>query len=198
MAMKICSLPNILSALRLLSVPVLVFLAWADLGREFTILFVCALLTDLADGYLARRLGVESELGARLDSWGDFAVYTATPVCAWMLWPDLILRELPYVLIVVASFTVPVAVGFIKYRGLTSYHTWGAKLSAVLMGTSAVLLFNGGTPWPFRVSTGILVLAQLEEIAITIILPALHANVPTVWHAAGLARAGKRVKGPGR
>lgn len=198
MAMNICSLPNILSALRLLSVPVLAFLAWADLGTEFTILFVCALLTDLADGYLARRLGAESELGARLDSWGDFAVYTATPVCAWMLWPDLILRELPYVLIVVASFTAPVAVGFIKYRRLTSYHTWGAKLSAVLMGASAVLLFTGSTPWPFRVSTGILVLAQLEEIAITIILPALHSNVPTVWHAVGLARAGKREKGPGR
>lgn len=191
MSKTLYSIPNTLSGLRLLSVPVLVLLAFFGFDTEFTIIFVCALLTDMADGYLARRLGQESELGARLDSWGDFAVYTATPVCAWMLWPELILRELPYVSAVVASFLLPVAVGFLKYRGLTSYHTWGAKLSAVLMGTGTVLLFSGIAHWPFRFSTGILVLAQLEEIAITIILPELHSNVPSVWHAFRLARAGR-------
>jgi len=190
MAKKLCSIPNVLSGLRLLSVPVLLFLAWADLEKEFIILFAGALLTDMADGYLARRLGQESELGARLDSWGDFAVYSATPICAWMLWPGLILREMPYVVAVVASFMLPVAVGFLKYRGLTSYHTWGAKLSAVLMGASALLLFAGGAHWPFRISTGILVLAQLEEIAITLLLAELHSNVPSVWHALRLARSG--------
>ncbi len=184
------SIPNTLSGLRLLSVPVLAFLAWSELEIEFIILFVCALLTDVADGYLARRLHQESEFGARLDSWGDFGVYMVTPLSAWMLWPELVMRELPYVSAVIASFLLPVAVGFIKYRDLTSYHTWGAKLSAVLMGTSTVLLFAGITPWPFRVSTGILMLAQLEEIAISIVLPGLHSNVSSVWHAVRLARAG--------
>jgi CDP-diacylglycerol--glycerol-3-phosphate 3-phosphatidyltransferase len=191
MAKTLYSIPNILSGLRLLSVPVLAVLAWAGLGTEFIILFICALLSDLVDGYLARRLHQESELGARLDSWGDFGVYMVTPLCAWMLWPELVLRELPYVSAVIASFIVPVAVGFIKYRGLTCYHTWGAKLSAVLMGAGTLLLFSGITPWPFRISTGILVLAQLEEIAISIVLPELRSNVPSVWHAVRLARAGR-------
>lgn len=191
MATKLCTIPNILSSLRLLAVPGLVYLAWYGHGAGFLVLFVCALLTDLADGYLARRLRQVSELGARLDSWGDFAVYMATPLCAWWLWPELILREMPYVLAVIASFTLPVAIGFFKFRSLTSYHTWGAKLSAVLMGASTLLLFAGNTPWPFRISTGILLLAQLEEIAISIVLPELHSNVPSVWHAVRLARAGK-------
>lgn len=191
MTTKLCSIPNLLSGFRLLSVPVLLLLARAGQEFWFIVLFVCALLTDLVDGYLARRLRQESELGARLDSWGDFAVYMATPLCAWWLWPELVLRELPYVLAVIASFTLPVAVGFMKYRGLTSYHTWGAKLTAILMGVSTVLLFSGNTPVPFRISTGILMLAQLEEIAITIILPVPLSNVPTVWHAVRMTKVGK-------
>jgi CDP-diacylglycerol--glycerol-3-phosphate 3-phosphatidyltransferase len=187
----LCTIPNILSGFRLLSVPVLVLLARSGCESWFLVLFMCALLTDLADGYLARRLHQESELGARLDSWGDFALYMATPLCAWWLWPELIARELPYVLAVIASFTLPVAFGFVKFRGLTSYHTWGAKLSAILMGVSTVVLFSGHTPVPFRISTGILMLAQLEEIVISIILPERHSNVPTAWHAVRLAKAGK-------
>jgi len=184
------TLPNLLSALRLASVPVLLVLAWNGRAAAFLVVLVCALLTDLLDGFLARRLGQVSSLGARLDSWGDFAVYMATPLCAWWLWPELIAREAAYVLTVVAGFILPVLVGFCKFRRLTSYHTWGAKLTAVLMSISTLLLFMGGPPWPFRFSTIILVAAQIEEIAITLVLPDLRSNVPTLWHALVMTRRG--------
>lgn len=167
--------------------PVLLVLAWNGERTAFLVLFVCALLTDTLDGYLARRLGQESELGAKLDSWGDFSLYMATPVCAWLLWPELLLREAPYVTAVIASFILPVLAGFVRYRRLTSYHTWGAKLSAVLMGASTLLMFAGGPAWPFRISTVILVMTQLEEIAITVVLREWRSNVPSLWHAVRLA-----------
>lgn len=175
--------------------PVLVLLAWHGEGTAFLVLFVCALLTDTLDGYLARRLGQESELGARLDSWGDFAIYMATPLCAWLLWPELIIREAPYVAAVAASFTLPVLAGFVRYRRLTSYHTWGAKLSAVLMGIGTFLLFTGGPVWPFRISTLVLVVTQLEEIAITMVLREWRSNVPSLWHALRLAGRGSATPG---
>lgn len=186
------NIPNILSSLRLAAVPVLLVLAVEGHGRAFLILYVCALLTDLFDGYLARRLHQESELGAKLDSWGDFALYMATPVCAWLLWPELIRREAPYVLAVVCSFALPVLAGFLRYRRLTSYHTWGAKLSAVLMGASTLLLFAGGPAWPFRFSTVVLVITQIEEISITAVLSEWRSNVPTLWHAWRLMKGSRR------
>ncbi|MRR33890.1 CDP-alcohol phosphatidyltransferase [bacterium] len=186
------NIPNCLSGSRLAAVPILLVLAWQGRANAFLVLFVCALLTDLADGYLARRLHQESELGARLDSWGDFALYMATPICAWRLWPELIVREAPYVATVVASFTLPILVGLVRYRRLTSYHTWGAKLSAVLMGISTFILFAGGPAWPFRFSTAVLVLTQLEEISITVVLSEWHSNVPSLWHAMRLAGTGRK------
>lgn len=186
------TIPNFLSGLRLAMVPVLLVLALGGRPTAYLTLFVIALMTDMADGFLARRLGQESELGSRMDSWGDFALYMSTPFCAWQLWPDLIAREAPYVIAVLISFTLPVFIGFLKYRRLTSYHTIGAKLSAVLMGISTIILFARGFALPFHISTVVLVVTQVEEICITIVLPSWRANVLTLWHAlrfAGRERA---------
>ncbi|HOP40051.1 MAG TPA: CDP-alcohol phosphatidyltransferase family protein [Geobacteraceae bacterium] len=190
MSSLLYTIPNLLSGFRLVAVPVLLVLAWRGCDRAFLALLVVALLSDVADGYLARRLHQESDLGARLDSWGDFALYITTPLSAWWLWPELILREACYVTLVVVSFVLPILIGFVKYRRLTSYHTWGAKLSAVFMGCSTVLLFAGGPAFPFHLSTGILVLTQVEEVIITFILPEWRSNVPSLAHALRLKKEG--------
>ena len=63
-------IPNILSASRIaLCLPLLL----ADaMTVPFWILYLIAGLTDILDGFLARRWGVESKFGARLDSLADF------------------------------------------------------------------------------------------------------------------------------
>jgi CDP-diacylglycerol--glycerol-3-phosphate 3-phosphatidyltransferase len=177
------NLPNLLSLLRLVAAPVLLLLAAADRPTAYLVLLAAALLSDAVDGYLARRLGQCTELGARLDSWGDFAIYMTVPLGAWWLWPEVILREATFAAAVVASYVLPVVLGFFKYRRLTSYHTWGAKLSGVLLSAGALLLFAGGPAWPFRLAVVVLVLAELEEIAITAVLPEWRANVPTLRQA---------------
>jgi len=182
------TLPNLLSTLRLALAPVLLVLAWTGRPTAFLAVLVVALASDACDGFLARRLRQATALGTRLDSWGDLAIYTLVPLCAWWLWPDLLRREAPVVAAAVAAYALPIAIGALRYGRLTSYHTWGAKLSAVLLGTSALLLFAGGPALPFRIATCVLVLAELEEIAITATLPVWRANVPTWWHARRLRR----------
>lgn len=64
-------LPNLLSALRLLAAPVA---AWAILEDHDTLalaMFVFAGLSDLADGFVARRWGFASRFGAWLDPIAD-------------------------------------------------------------------------------------------------------------------------------
>jgi phosphatidylglycerophosphate synthase len=186
------TVPNALSVLRLVLAPVLVWLAWTGQPRAFLAALSVSLLSDLTDGWFARRFDQATHLGTLLDSYGDFATYLTVPVCAWWLWPDLIRREGWYAAAVVAAYVFPITLGFLKYGRLTAYHTYGAKLSAVVVGASALALFAGGPPWPFRIATWVLVLAELEEIAITTILPAWHANVPSIVHARRLARGGSR------
>lgn len=100
-------------------------------------------------------------------------------------------QEAPFVLVVVVSYLLPVVVGFLKYGRLTSYHTWGAKLSAVLVGGSSFLMLAGGPVWPFEWVVPILALAAVEEITLTLLFFEWRCNVPTFWHGLRLIRDSK-------
>lgn len=177
------NIPNTLSGFRLLAAPAMLYMAWVGNPVGFLVLLAVSLATDALDGYLARRLNWQSELGAKLDSWGDFATYITVALGAWWLWPDIIRREAIFVWLAIGAYLVPIAIGFAKYRRLTSYHTWAAKLSAVVMSISALLLFLADIAWPFRCAALFQVLEAVEEIAITFVMPRWESNIPTLWHA---------------
>ena len=68
------NLPNILTWLRILAIPLVVLLfympyGWADPAAG--LLFAAAAVTDSLDGYFARRMGLTSRLGAFLDPVAD-------------------------------------------------------------------------------------------------------------------------------
>jgi cardiolipin synthase len=73
-------LPNLISLARLLAVPVAVWLILVDRFTSAFWLFVAAGVSDALDGYLARRFGTRSELGAYLDPLADKALLTSVYV----------------------------------------------------------------------------------------------------------------------
>jgi CDP-diacylglycerol--glycerol-3-phosphate 3-phosphatidyltransferase len=177
------TLPNLLSSSRFLIAPLLLWLAWTDRPTAFLLLVGVSFLSDVADGLVARRLGQTSELGARLDAAGDMATFVAIPLGGWWLWPERLRPEAPFLAALALSYAAPIAVALGRYGRLPSHRTWGGRLSACLLAAAALLLVAGGSPWPFRVAVAVVILADLEEIAITAILPRDHASVPTLWHA---------------
>ena len=68
------TVPNFITIARLLSVPLIVWLMIADRFLEATILFIIAGISDAADGFIAKRFGAASELGAYLDPIADKAL----------------------------------------------------------------------------------------------------------------------------
>jgi cardiolipin synthase len=68
------TVPNFITIARLLGVPLIVWLMVADRFLEATLLFVLAGISDAADGFIAKRFGAISELGAYLDPLADKAL----------------------------------------------------------------------------------------------------------------------------
>src|SRR5687768_14448704 len=68
------TLPNVITFVRLFSVPLIVWLMVADRFVEATLLFILAGISDAADGFIAKRFGAASELGAYLDPTADKAL----------------------------------------------------------------------------------------------------------------------------
>lgn len=81
------NVPNILTYLRLLCVPAFIAVFFAvDPSRNLNvyislIIFSFASLTDLADGYIARKFNVVSDLGKMLDPLADKLLQVSAVVC---------------------------------------------------------------------------------------------------------------------
>jgi phosphatidylglycerophosphate synthase len=89
-------IPNALSMARIFVAPLVAWLIYTGMvaGDVMPLrwafgLFVVSALTDWFDGYLARVLDAKSELGGKLDLWGDKLLVGLTLVALWLGWLNL-------------------------------------------------------------------------------------------------------------
>ena len=85
---RVLTLPNVLSVLRLVGVPIFL---WAILSEHDVLALVVLMLSgvsDYLDGKIARRFGMESRLGQLLDPFAD-RLYIATTLFG-LAWRDII------------------------------------------------------------------------------------------------------------
>jgi cardiolipin synthase len=77
---RVLTIPNVLSLIRLASVPVFIWLFVDDREEAAVIIFAAGAWTDFFDGYIARRTGSITQLGKLLDPLADRAVIVALAI----------------------------------------------------------------------------------------------------------------------
>ena len=144
---RVLTLPNVLSGLRLLGVPVflwLILVPKADLWA--VLLLVVAGITDWLDGYLARRWHQISRLGQLLDPIADRLYILATLI-------GLLLRDIvPWwfvVLLVGRDVVMSIVLLALKSRGVTGLpvHFLGKAATFCLLYAFPLLLLGDGSGW---------------------------------------------------
>ena len=123
-------IPNILSASRIaLCLPLLLVDA---MTLPFWVLYLIAGLTDILDGFLARRWGVEGKFGARLDSLADFVFVLAVgyKLFPWLKLPVALWMMIGLIALVKASNAF--SVYLVKQR-IEFLHTKANKLTGLLL-----------------------------------------------------------------
>ena len=123
-------IPNILSASRIaLCLPLLL----ADaMTVPFWVLYVIAGTTDMLDGFLARRWGVEGKFGARLDSLADFVFVLAV---GYKLFPWLKLPATLWVMIGLIALVkaINAVSAYLVRQRIEFLHTKANKLTGFLL-----------------------------------------------------------------
>lgn len=130
--MNAAYIPNIITALRIVGTFGLIFTK--TFSPVFYIVYFFTGITDFFDGFLARRLKVTSEFGAKLDSIADMffditmiikilpALLLVLPVFIWYLVGAIVLMR-------VASYIVSA----IKFHKMASLHTIMNKITGFLV-----------------------------------------------------------------
>ena len=101
------SIPNILTILRLLSCPLLIYLFGIANYLWILIIFVLACLTDFFDGYLARKKNFKSNFGKALDPIADKILIITMSVLIIVNEGDLIgSLAIPFYIIIIREIIV--------------------------------------------------------------------------------------------
>jgi cardiolipin synthase (CMP-forming) len=156
----------------------------------------CALLSDLLDGPIARSVGQAGEHGARLDSRADFAVLCVAPASIYSVFPTGDDRFRTIVSLVYLSYAVPILIGGIKFRRLTSYHTWGARAAAVALPLGLGVFLAWRIILPLEVAVAVLIASAIEEIGITLLIPHWRADVRSLSTAVRILHARRATGAP--
>jgi CDP-diacylglycerol--glycerol-3-phosphate 3-phosphatidyltransferase len=97
-----------------------------------------------------------------------------------LIWPTIFDQQFLYLVAATLSYVLPVVVALVRFSSFPSYHTWGAKLAAVLIAPAFYLLVLYDEQTFFRLVIIFHVLVAMEEIAITMMLKNPKTNVASI------------------
>jgi phosphatidylglycerophosphate synthase len=179
------SIPVGLTVLRLLLAPVLVWLVYANApGIAFALVIAVAFVSDYFDGVIARRVGVASAELRHFDSRADLVFYATASWAVWQLHPDVVRTIAIPALMVVGLDVIRHVFDFVKFGKDVAYHAWSSKVWGLSLALALVLLMGFGIVQPFVAITAILgLIAQVEGLLISVVLPVWTHDVATLGHA---------------
>ena len=158
---NIYTVPNLLTGYRFAIVPVLLFLLQPGRGNFIALLafslFLAGALTDLADGYLARKHKIESVLGKLMDPLAD-KMLVATPLV--MLIPMDRIPAWVSLLIISRELAVTGLRGLAAAFGIVVSASRLGKVKSVFQYTALCILIFPATllPIPFLHDLGRMIL----------------------------------------
>jgi len=172
------SIPHIITLFRLVFSPAL--LLFAPFSDLFLLLYALLGLSDVLDGFLARRWDISGKLGARLDSAADFILFGILvylllsnyrfPVWA-LLWVGLI---------AILRFGA-LAVCYMRFHKLTFLHTYANKATGFLLVLSPFLLPLLGLKVSVIVVCVAASISALEELILQLTQHELNLNVVSLF-----------------
>ncbi len=174
---------NAVTLYRLIAAPVLIVLVFLGHFNSFKWLLLVSFLTDAIDGFFARRYKIASSFGAHLDSVADDCTILAAIIGIW-IWDALfIIYQFLPIVILLLLYLIQNILAISRYNRPTSFHTYLAKVAAVLQAAFLITFFFLPNPvyWLFYLMIGLTIADLLEEIILVVILPGYRTNVKGLY-----------------
>ncbi len=186
-------IPLLLTALRAALGPVVVAMSLVAPSRlAFGACLVIAFLSDVFDGIIARRLGIATPALRRLDSIADTVFYVGATFAVWQRFPSAITDRWLALSVLVGLEGVRYMFDWVKFRREASYHMWSSKLWGIALFAgffSLLAMGQDGVMVDAAVYVGIV--ADLEGLAISVVMRTWKSDIPSLVHALRLRNVGR-------
>lgn len=131
------SIPNCISASRIIFSLILIFVN--PLSITFYAVYIICGFSDIMDGFIARRTGTASSFGAKIDSVADM---TMVGVLLFALYPIVnpTSKIVIWIILIGIIRLVAMVVAMKKYKTFASLHTYGNKITGIVLFIFPILL----------------------------------------------------------
>ena len=175
------NVPNFITSLRFIGTIAIIFLEPPKV--PYFAVYTLTGITDVLDGFIARKTNNTSDFGARLDSIADLCFYTVNLI---RLLP-ILLSILPgYIWIMVAAVLsmriVSYMIAAVKFHRFASHHTWLNKVTGLFVFAVPYFLVTR-IAVAFCLAVCVIgILSTVEDLYIHISSSAYDENVKSVLH----------------
>jgi phosphatidylglycerophosphate synthase len=180
-------IPAVLVSFRAALGPVVVLLSISrssNTNAFIAALIVLALLSDVFDGLLARLWEIDTENLRRWDTRADTFFYLGVLIAVLVRHPAAIVGRWPLVTALITAEAVQHLFALHKYGRHASYHSVLSKVWGLLMAAAMISLLGFNRDgWFFDLTLGWGILCNLQGLAMSLLLPTWHRDVPSLFHA---------------
>ena len=176
--------PNLLSGFRLLLAVVLWIPAMLDLPLLVGAGLIMAGLTDMLDGFLARRWGAATEYGSRLDSAADMVLVVCAAFWVILVEPSVFFDNKLLVLSWMLMGTASLVVGLVKFRRIPDLHLYMTKASSAAGYVFIIFMFVVGySAALFYIASALLIISTLESLLLQLLTHKPDEHVRSILYA---------------
>ena len=154
-------------------------------GREtaFTWLLLCALVSDIIDGVIARMFRQITSFGAFLDAAADMGTYLSAVAGIFVFRMDFVRDHLPALSVVFGFYLLEKVSSYVRYKRIfNTFHTYLSKITAYAQGAFVMSLFLFGFKWYlFYPALVVCVIANIEEMILARLIPDNRSDVKGLY-----------------
>ena len=173
------NLPNCITFFRIIGTLCLLFMPACS--TMFLLIYTLAGVTDVLDGWLARKTGTSSAWGAKLDSMADLLFYAVMFIKILpMLWMKLSVGTWYTIGVILFLRVSAYTVAAIRYRQFGFLHTYLNKLTGLAVFAIPYVISLPFAALVCRIICGIAIAASGEELLLHLCRREYDPNIQTI------------------
>lgn len=180
------NLPNLITSIRLFAAIVLIYLGTSDRfhgTRYFLPIFIAAGISDMLDGFIARRFNWCTEFGAKLDSISDLALYAGVAIFLSINARSELAQSFWIFLLGCVIQLIHWLFSLSRFGQFPAYHSTFSRFVAYCMFFGLIAFWQTRAPLIIDVLAVAWIATSIEGIAITQLLKRPRINVSSIRSA---------------
>lgn len=172
------AIPNYISFSRIVFSLFLIFLK--PLSLTFYVIYIICGFSDIMDGFISRKMGTTSTLGAKLDSFADMIM---AGVLLFVLLPIVKPEAIIYIWVISIGIIrlMSMAVALKKYKTFAGLHTYANKITGISLFIFPMLLPYIHIAVLMYIICAVASISAIEELTIQLTSRQLELNKKSIF-----------------